>query len=117
VKPCQIRTVSLDAGMDPTDRLASLCRLAQDALAGPCGLFGLENTKPADRVKVFDSFVSAKDWSLDKSLYATKNEAVVYGLSPGFGQIFAPASRELAFLDRFIALLKLTSSGMKYTLT
>ena len=117
VKPCQIRTVSLDAGMDPTDRLANFCRLAQDALAGPCGLFGLENTKPADRVTAFDSFVSAKDWSLDKSLYATKNEAVVYGLSPGFGQIFAPASRELAFLDRFIALLKLTSSGMKYTLT
>ena len=41
----------------------------------------------------------------------------MYGLAPVFEQVFAAGSRELAFLDRFIALLTLTSSGMKYSLT
>jgi hypothetical protein len=116
INPCQIRTVVLGPEVDPAARLADLCGLVRAAAAGPCGLFDLTAGKPEKRAEDFASFVTAKNWATGELIYPRTTEALVYGLAPVFEQVFAAGSRELAFLDRFIALLTLTSSGMKYSL-
>jgi exonuclease V gamma subunit len=117
INPCQIRTVVLGPEVNPAARLADLCGLVRAAAAGPCGLFDLTAGKPEKRAEDFASFVTAKNWATGELIYPRTTEALVYGLAPVFEQVFAAGSRELAFLDRFIALLTLTSSGMKYSLT
>ena len=117
INPCQIRTVVLAPDVDPAARLADLCSLVRDAVAGPCGLFDLQFAKPDRRAEGFDSFVTKKNWATGEFPYPRTTEALVYGLAPVFEQVFAAGSRELAFLDRFTGLLTLTSSGMKYSLT
>ncbi len=117
VNPCQIRTVCLDPGIDTAGRLEELCRLARDAVAAPCGLFGLAGVPSDGREAAFDSFVNDRNWGTQELLYAKRPEAMVYGLNPVFGRVFAPLSRELVFLEDFTALLHLESRGTTYTLT
>jgi exodeoxyribonuclease V gamma subunit len=117
INPCQIRTIVLGPGVDPGGRLADLCGLVRDAMAGPCGLFGLADGPPDRRPETFADFVGGKNWATGERTYPRKTEALVYGLAPAFEQVFAAGSRELAFLDRYIAALTLTSRGTTYSLT
>lgn len=94
-------TVLLASGVDPRERLRELCSLARLALAGPCGLFGLRDSAHEDRPADFETFVAARPWGGGAGGYAGSTEAMVYGMTPAFDEVFAPASRELAFLDRF----------------
>jgi exodeoxyribonuclease V gamma subunit len=117
VNPCQIRTICLDPAVEPAARLEEFCRLAREAVAAPCGLFGLAGVSAGDREEAFGRFVSDKVWGTQESRYAKRPEAMVYGLNPTFRQVFASRSRELAFLDAFNAILTLESRGTTYTLT
>ena len=117
INPCQIRTVVLGPGVDPVARLADLCGLVRDAMAGPCGLFDLAGGAADRRAENFTAFVTGKNWATGERTYPRKTEALVYGLAPVFEQVFAAGSRELAFLDRFSASLTLTSRSTTYSLT
>ncbi|MFM1996459.1 MAG: exodeoxyribonuclease subunit gamma [Planctomycetota bacterium] len=117
LNPCQIRTVVLAPDVDPAARLADLCGLVRTALAGPCGLFELQFAGADNRPEKFAEFVAGKNWATGERTYHRKTEALVYGLAPVFEQVFRAGSRELAFLDRFISLLTLSSRSTTYTLT
>jgi len=101
VQPGHVTKVLLAEGIEPVERLKRLCELAQQAIAGPCGLFGLRDSEPTKRASDFEAYVDAKNWAIGQAAYARSTEAIVYGMSPVFEQIFAPKSRELIFLDGF----------------
>ena len=117
VNACQIRTVCLGPEIDAAGRLEDFCRLARDAVAAPCGLFGLAGVPADERETAFNECVGGRNYATQESSYAKRTEALVYGLNPVFRQVFAPMSRELVFLEAFTALLTLQSRGATYTLT
>lgn len=117
VDPCQIRTVVLGPDVDPLARLADWCRLAREALSGRRGLFDLVGVEPHKRAEVFESFIASRNHDTGESLYPGTTEAIAYGLTPVFAEVFHEASPELAFLDRYSRLFRLTSSSTTYTLS
>lgn len=108
IDPCQARTIVLDGGVDVRDRLLRLCGLVSEAMAAPRGTFGLGDTEPDKREAGFASFLAAKNWATGERTYPATSEAIVYGLSPAYADIFAAESPELVFLDRYRSCLHLT---------
>jgi exodeoxyribonuclease V gamma subunit len=117
VDPCQIRRVVLAPDVDPLARLADWCRLAREALSGRRGLFDLVDVEPHKRAEAFESFISGRSHDTGEPLYPGTTEAIAYGLAPVFAEVFHEAAPELAFLDRYSRLFRLTSSSTTYTLT
>jgi exodeoxyribonuclease V gamma subunit len=117
VDPCQIRRVVLGPDVDPLARLADWCRLAREALSGRRGLFDLIGVEPHKRAEVFESFIASRNHETGESLYPGTTEAIAYGLTPVFAEVFHEGSPELAFLDRYSRLFHLTSSSTTYTLS
>ena len=101
VQPCQIRPVHLAEGIDPRARLAAWCDLALEALTSRRGLFGLRDVEIEKREEKFDEFVTAKDYTAGGSGYATSREAIAYGMSPVYADVFGEESAERRFLDRY----------------
>lgn len=117
VDPCQIRTVVLGPDVDPLARLADWCRLAREALSGRRGLFDLAGVEPQKRPDVFEAFIASRHPETGESLYPGTTEAIAYGLTPAFADVFHEGSPELAFLERYSRLFHLTASSTTYTLT
>jgi len=118
VEPCQIRPVALAEGFDVRGRLAAWCELALDALAGRRGLFGLRGVEKDDREETFDDFVTAKNFATGESRYARSHEAVAYGMSPVYAEVFAEGTAEGRFLDRYNQAFEITyvNKGKVYRL-
>ena len=116
VKPCQIRTVKIDAGIDPMERLALWCELAIEAMSDRRGEFGLRGKKQEEWEKNFNAFVTEKNFGTGEAHYPSTVEAMAYGLSPVFRDIFYDGSPERSFLNRSAALFQIKASGMTYTL-
>ncbi|MFM8952307.1 MAG: exodeoxyribonuclease V subunit gamma [Planctomycetaceae bacterium] len=117
VEPCQIRRVVLGPDVDPLARLADWCRLAREALSGRRGLFGLDGVDPQKRAEAFESFIADRHPETGESLYPGTTEAIAYGLTPVFAEVFREDTPERAFLDGYSRLFRLTSSSTTYTLT
>ena len=117
VDPCQIRTVVLGPDVDPLARLADWCRLAREALSGRRGLFDLVGVEPHKRADAFESFIASRNHETGESLYPGTTEAIAYGLTPVFTEVFPEDSPGLAFLDRYARLFRLTAARTTYTLT
>jgi len=118
VEPCQIRPVVLAEGFDVRGRLAAWCALALEALAGHRGLFGLRGVEKDDREETFDDFVTAKDFATGEVRYARSREAVAYGMSPVYAEVFAEGTAEGRFLDRYNEFFEITyvNKGKVYRL-
>jgi exodeoxyribonuclease V gamma subunit len=116
VKPCQIRKVRVDAGIDPRKRLALWCELASEAMHERRGEFGLRGKKSDTFEESFNDFVTAKNFSTGVARYPRTSEAIAYGLSPVFSDIFYDGSPERSFLTRFTSLFQIKTAGMTYTL-
>jgi exodeoxyribonuclease V gamma subunit len=112
--PCIIRTVKLDGNVDPLERLAEWNGLAAEATRHPRGLFNLRDTTPQDLEARFESFVTQS--YNGKIPYHGTNEAIVYGLSPVFADIFDEGSHERAFLEHFSSAFRFNTRGSTYTL-
>jgi hypothetical protein len=79
-------------------RLAAICALLPQALAHPCGRFG---KAAAATVGNRESGMSLFNQRIGGPRFSRTREAMVYGLSPKFDDVFAPHSPELAFHTAF----------------
>ena len=109
----QLRVVRLAPEIDQAGaiaRLSSLCQLACDAQAAPCGAFGESATKTltdrSDGRKKFEQFVHGQN-------YHYSSEAVVYGTSPEFESVLGTDSLELAFRAKFDRQFSVAFKGKK----
>ena len=109
----QLRVVRLAPEIDQAGavaRLSSLCQLACDAQAAPCGAFGESATKTltdrSDGRKKFEQFVHGQN-------YHYSSEAVVYGASPEFDSVLGIGSLELAFRAKFDRQFSVAFKGKK----
>ena len=87
-------------------RLAEICDLLPQALAHPCGRFG---KAAAATVKKRESGISSFNQKVGGPRFSRTREAMVYGLSPKFDDVFAPDSPELAFHTAFERLFAFPS--------
>ena len=115
LSPCQVRTIRLDDGVDPGQRLAALADLVRRALATPHGLFGLSEVAVGNRRQKFDEAVRGS-WGRS---YAHSAEVMVYGRNPVYDDIFPAGSAAVDFLDRYSGCLSLggKSGAPEYRLT
>ena len=97
------------------ERLAGICALLPQALATPCSRFGGTLASIAEKLAANDeagarqAFANYVGYS-----HAGSNEALVYGTSPRFEDIFVPGAPELAFHAAFEQLFTI---GAGYTLS
>jgi exodeoxyribonuclease V gamma subunit len=105
------RTVTLDGPLSSPGaalaRLAEICDLLPLALASPCGRF---KTAAATAVKDLERGRVAFDRVVGEQGFSKSREAVVYGVSPKFHDVFRPDSPELAFHTAFERLFNLSRS-------
>lgn len=103
------RTVTLHdrlAGRDAAlARLAEICDLLPQALAAPCGRF---KNAAATTVKDPEKGRVAFERCVGEQGFARSREAVVYGSSPKFPDVFGTGSPELVFHTAFERLFNLS---------
>jgi len=89
-----------------TERLAAICSLLQQALAGPCGRFGGNAAKIVEDILAGRAVAAKKRFQgyVESSLEGT-NEEIVYGRSPRFEDVFNETSPEFTFNREFERLL------------
>jgi hypothetical protein len=101
-----------------TERLAAICSLLPQALAGPCGRFGGNAANIVEDIRAGSVDAAKKRFQgyVESSLEGTDDE-IVYGPHPRFEEVFADGCPELAFHSAFERLFPLAYVKSTYVLS